>query len=55
MVAALFAGSALFIKYKLEGLRATVQATIEARTGARLSVGSVVVNGRYLSLFTVTT
>ena len=41
----LFAGGALFIKYKLEGLRAMVQAQVESRTGAKLQVGSVQVNG----------
>ena len=44
-VAALFAGGALFVKYKLEGLREAVQEEILARTGARLQVGSVLVNG----------
>ncbi|MCX5772165.1 MAG: hypothetical protein NTZ09_18080 [Candidatus Hydrogenedentes bacterium] len=45
IVTALFAGGALYLKYKLENLRATVQGAVESRTGARLRVGSVVVNG----------
>lgn len=45
IVTAVFAGGALYLKYKLEGLRASVQAEVESRTGARLQVGSVLVNG----------
>ena len=45
IVTALFAGGALYLKYKLENLRALVQAEVESRTGARLRVGSVLVNG----------
>jgi len=45
VITALFAGGALYLKYKLENLRATVQAEVESRTGARLRVGSVLVNG----------
>ena len=44
-VTALFAGGALLVKYKLEGLRASVEKEVESRTGARLHVGSVLVNG----------
>lgn len=40
-----FAGGALFVKYKLELLRTTVELRAESRTGARLQVGSVQVNG----------
>ena len=45
VITALFAGGALYLKYKLENLRARVQAEVESRTGARLRVGSVLVNG----------
>lgn len=45
LTAALFAGGALFIKYKLEELRASVQRHVESRTGARLRAGAVLVNG----------
>lgn len=41
----LLAAGLLFVKYKLEGLRAAVQAQAEARVGARLEVGGVLVNG----------
>ena len=41
----LFAAGALFVKYKLENLRAVVQQGVESRTGARIQVGAVVVNG----------
>jgi hypothetical protein len=44
-VTILFAGGSLLIKYKLEGLRAVVEYEVEARTGARLHVGDVRVNG----------
>lgn len=45
VVTILFAGGALFVKYKLEGLRAVVQQEVESRTGAKLQAGRVVVNG----------
>lgn len=45
VIAALFTGGALFVKFKLEGLRDSVQKEIEDKTGARLQVGSVLVNG----------
>ncbi len=45
MITVLFASGALFVKYKLEGLRTVVQQSIESRTGARIEVGAVVVNG----------
>ncbi len=44
-VTVVFAVGALFVKYKLEGLRTTVQQRVESRTGARIQVGAVVVNG----------
>jgi len=44
-VAFLFAAGALFIKYKLEGVRAVVQHAVAARTGADVQVGAVLVNG----------
>jgi hypothetical protein len=44
-VAVLLAGGLLFVKYRLEGLRAAVQAQAESRVGASLNVGSVLVNG----------
>ncbi len=44
-VTMLFAAGALVVKYKLEGLRAVVQQEVESRTGAKLQVGAVVVNG----------
>lgn len=45
IITTVFAGGALYLKYKLEGLRASVQEEVESRTGARLQVGSVLVNG----------
>ena len=45
LVTVLFAAGALYVKYKLEGLRSVVQREVEARTGARVRVGNVVVNG----------
>lgn len=45
VVTVLFAGGALFVKYKLENLRAGVLKSVESRTGVRLRVGAVVVNG----------
>jgi len=44
-IAILFASGALFIKYKLEGIRVVVQRTVEAKTGASVKVGDVLVNG----------
>lgn len=44
-VAVLFAGGVLFLKYKLAGLRETVQTRAESFVGARLHVGAVRVNG----------
>lgn len=41
----LFAGVALFVKFKLEAFRAMTETGLEARTGARLSMGPVSVNG----------
>jgi hypothetical protein len=45
LVTVLIASGALFVKYKLEGLRTLVQQRVESRTGARIHVGAVVVNG----------
>jgi len=45
VLAVSLAGGALFVKFKLEGLRASVQQKIESRTGMKVRVGSVVVNG----------
>jgi hypothetical protein len=44
-ITVLFAAGALFVKYKLENLRAVVEQGVESRTGARIQVGAVVVNG----------
>jgi len=44
-MAVLFAGGVLFLKYKLTGLRETVQTRAESLVGARLHVGAVRVNG----------
>ncbi len=44
-ITVLFVGGALFVKYKLEGLRSAAQREVESRTGARLRVGAVTVHG----------
>lgn len=41
----LMAAGILFLKYQLEDLRALVQARVETMAGARIQVGSVLVNG----------
>ncbi|HPR90763.1 MAG TPA: hypothetical protein PLD93_04960, partial [Synergistaceae bacterium] len=45
MLTTVFAAGTLTVKYKLEELRARVQEKVESRTGTRLDVGSVLVNG----------
>ena len=45
MAAALFAGGGLVVKRKLESFRATIQEKTLSRTGAKVSAGSVRING----------
>jgi len=45
LATALFTGGVFFVKYKLEGLRATVEQEVQTRTGAQLHAGAVLVNG----------
>ena len=41
----LFAGVALFVKFKLESFRADIELALEERLGAHLSTGAISVNG----------
>ncbi|HEO72069.1 MAG TPA: hypothetical protein ENN80_12470, partial [Candidatus Hydrogenedentes bacterium] len=44
-ITVLFAASALYVKYRLEALRGSIQARLEVRMGAALAFGAVEVNG----------